>query len=166
MPGVEPTCSCRPTLRVGAPGNRLAVWRQRLICRPPGWTGDASFVSKSSRPDSSHQKRPDFKQQFRNSFRLLQGHRSFRPSFSWSNLSPWTTRTPCLTCVSEGKPLRHLLIVSKKVLFVKCKVLHGTPPSFCEIATTKWRPCQSVPGSRTWPNSFASCRAIHHTHRL
>jgi hypothetical protein len=31
-------------------------------------------------------------------------------------LSPWTIRTPRLTCVSEGNPRRRLLIGSKKMI--------------------------------------------------
>jgi len=42
------------------------------------------------------------------------GQRSFRPSFSRSSLSPWTTRNPRFTCVSDGNPLRRLLVRSKK----------------------------------------------------
>lgn len=64
--------------------------------------------------------------------RLLepQGHRSLRPSFSSSSLSPWTTRSPRFTCVSDGNPRRRLLIVSKKWLFIKLfviRVSHGAP---------------------------------------
>jgi hypothetical protein len=33
-----------------------------------------------------------------------------------------------LTCVSDGNPLRRLLIVSKAGLFVIVKLAHGTPP--------------------------------------
>ena len=47
-----------------------------------------------------------------------QGQRSLRPSFSCSSLSPPTIRRPRLTLVSDGKPLRRLLIVSLKGLFV------------------------------------------------
>ena len=38
------------------------------------------------------------------------GQRSFRPNFFNSSLSPWTTRDPRLTCVSEGNPFRRLLL--------------------------------------------------------
>ena len=41
------------------------------------------------------------------------GHKSFRPSFSESSLFPWTMRTPLPTRVSDGKPLRRLLVISK-----------------------------------------------------
>jgi len=37
-------------------------------------------------------------------------HGSSRPSFSRSSLSPRTTRSPRLTPVSDGKPLRRLLV--------------------------------------------------------
>ncbi len=36
-------------------------------------------------------------------------HGSLRPSFSMSSLSPRTTRSPRLTFVSDGYPLRRLL---------------------------------------------------------
>lgn len=84
-------------------------------------------VSKSSRPDSRRQKRPDFRQHLLNRWPLPHGHRSLRPSFSTSNLSPWTIRTPALTFVSDGYPRRRLLISSKK-LFVVDFAAHGTPP--------------------------------------
>ena len=42
------------------------------------------------------------------------GHGSLRPSFSISSLQPWTMRSPRLTCVSDGNPLRRLLVRSKK----------------------------------------------------
>ena len=57
-------------------------------------------------------------QHFLNRNRLPHGQGSLRPSFSSSCLSPWTTRTPRLTCVSDGKPRRRLLIGSKGVAFV------------------------------------------------
>ena len=57
-----------------------------------------------------------------------QGHKSLRPSFSSSSLSPCTMRTPRLTCVSDGKPVRRLLIVSKKGTVVEFGKVHITPP--------------------------------------
>jgi hypothetical protein len=53
-----------------------------------------------------------------------QGHRSFRPSFSTSSLSPWTVRKPRFTCVSDGNPLERLLMRSKGGLV---GVLWGCP---------------------------------------
>lgn len=44
---------------------------------------------------------------------LPQGQRSFRPSFSSSSLSPCTICSPALTRVSDGKPLRRLLMTSR-----------------------------------------------------
>ena len=105
--GVEPTSTgLQP---VAVPSGSGVVKIARLFR-----TGDGLFVPKSSRRDWPHQKRPDFRQHRLNRLRLPQGQRSLRPSFSSSCLSPCTTRTPRLTCVSEGKPLRRLLIVSKK----------------------------------------------------
>jgi hypothetical protein len=59
---------------------------------------------------------------------LPHGQRSLRPSFSSSCFSPCTTRTPRFTFVSEGNPLRRLLIGSKKGLLVVVIVRkHGAP---------------------------------------
>lgn len=44
---------------------------------------------------------------------------SLRPSFSANSLLLWTIRTPRLTLVSDGNPLRRLLIVSKKMAVVR-----------------------------------------------
>ncbi len=73
-----------------------------------------SFLSKSSDLGLHHQKRPFFRQHFLNRLPLPHGQRSLRPSFSSRSLSPCTMRTPRPTCVSDGKPFRRLLIVSKK----------------------------------------------------
>lgn len=75
-----------------------------------GWS-----VPKSSGPGSLHQKQPFLRQQFLKRLPDPHGQRSFLPSFSSSNLLPWTTRTPRFTCVSDGYPRRRLLIVSKKM---------------------------------------------------
>jgi hypothetical protein len=74
-----------------------------------------SSFSKSSGPDSRHQKQADFRQHFLNRLPDPHGQRSFRPSFSANSLLSWTIRRPRFTFVSEGKPLRRLLIVSKKM---------------------------------------------------
>ncbi len=106
--GVEPTSSCFA-------GSRRAVWLQRRIGRSaPRCVSDRRLSPESSGRDLRHQNRPDFMQHFLNRFPLPHGQGSFRPSRSSSSLSPWTIRTPPLTCVSEGKPFRRLLIVSKK----------------------------------------------------
>lgn len=63
-----------------------------------------------------------------NSIPEPQGQRSFRPNFSDSSLLPWTIRTPRFTFVSDGKPLRRLLIVSKKWLLVEVLLVHDPPP--------------------------------------
>src|SRR4051812_26108075 len=72
-------------------------------------------LSKSSDLDRRHQKQPDFMQHFLKRLPDPHGQRSLRPSFSLSSLPPCTIRTPRLTPVSEGNPLRRLLIVSKKM---------------------------------------------------
>ena len=93
--------------------------------KPAQWTctGRAEMsVPESSAAGLRHQKQPFFRQHFLKRFPEPHGHRSLRPSFSSSNLSPWTTRSPRFTCVSDGKPRRRLLIVSKKWLFVELLV--------------------------------------------
>ena len=95
----------------------LAIWLQRFVVRR--CDGRVSvFVPKSSRPDWSHQKRPDLRQHRLNRSPLPHGQGSLRPSFSSSCFSPWMIRTPHLTCVSDGKPRRRLLMGSKAVVFV------------------------------------------------
>jgi hypothetical protein len=74
------------------------------------------LFSKSSRLGSRRQNRPDFRQQRLNRLPEPHGQRSLRPSFSVSSLSPWITRIPRLTFVSDGKPFRRLLIGSKKMV--------------------------------------------------
>jgi hypothetical protein len=71
-------------------------------------------VSKSSGPGSRRQKQPCLRQHFLKHLPDPHGQRSLRPSFSSNSFSPWMTRTPRFTCVSEGNPRRRLLIVSKK----------------------------------------------------
>ncbi len=85
--------------------------------------GSWSFFPKSSGPDSRRQKQPSFRQHFLNRLPDPHGQRSLRPSFSASSLLPWTIRTPRFTFVSEGNPLRRLLIVSKKT--IRVRVLAG-----------------------------------------
>src|SRR3546814_12141214 len=64
---------------------------------------------------------------FRASLREPHGQGSLRPNFSVSSLCPWTTRRPFLTWVSEGKPLRRLLVTSKGSL-VWIDALHDGSP--------------------------------------
>ena len=45
-----------------------------------------------------------------------------RPSFSRSSLEPWTTLRPRLTWVSDGKPLRRLLLRWKALEVVEVVV--------------------------------------------
>jgi hypothetical protein len=56
------------------------------------------------------EKKPEFRQHRLNNRPLPHGHRSLRPSFSFSSLSPWTSLRPSLTCVSlrvASTPFRH-----------------------------------------------------------
>ena len=50
-----------------------------------------------------------------------------RPSFSISSFAPPTTRSPRLTPVSDGKPLRRLLVTVKADVVLVDR-FHGTPP--------------------------------------
>ncbi len=50
-------------------------------------------------------------------------------------------RTPRLTCVSEGNPLRRLLIGSKKGMFVKVAISHGAPRLSLKIQEVKNSEC-------------------------
>jgi len=76
-----------------------------------------------------------------------QGQGSFLPNFSVSSLWPWTMRTPRFTFVSDGNPLRRLLIGSKKWPFVEIVLIHATPPFLNEeratmaaaVDTESWR---------------------------
>lgn len=87
-------------------------------------------VPKSNAAGLRRQKQPFFRQQFFKRLPDPHGHKSLRPSFSSSTLSPWTTRSPRFTCVSDGNPRRRLLIVSKKWLLVSVFVVTHNAPSF------------------------------------
>jgi hypothetical protein len=88
-----------------------------------------SGINARSDLDSRRQKHPLRMQHRLNDFADPQGQGSLRPSFSMSSLWPATMRSPRLTCVSDGKPLRRLLITSKaQVVFVER--FHGTSPSW------------------------------------
>jgi hypothetical protein len=53
-----------------------------------------------------------------------------RPSFSVNSTSPWTTRLPRLTWVSDGKDFRRLRVMLKAGEVVELLLLaHGEPPS-------------------------------------
>jgi hypothetical protein len=95
-------------------------------------------------------------QHFLNRLPLPHGHKSLRPSFSSSSLSPCTIRTPRLTCVSDGNPLRRLLIVSKARPFVFVKLAHGTPPP---KRVNVIKTISVLARSRTWSSTFAGSRA-------
>ena len=51
-----------------------------------------------------------------------------RPSFSRSSFEPCTTRCPRFTCVSDGYPLRRLLLRSKARFVGQCILSHGCLP--------------------------------------
>jgi hypothetical protein len=84
---------------------------------PPDSGSGEPFRSfpKSSGPGSRHQKQPELRQHFLKRNPEPHGQRSFLPSFSVNSLLPWTILTPLFTLVSDGNPLRRLLIVSKKM---------------------------------------------------
>jgi hypothetical protein len=72
------------------------------------------LLAEKSSGGGSRQKQPLSMQQCLNFLFEPQGQGSLRPSFSISSLKPRTIRTPRLTCVSDGNPLRRLLVRSKK----------------------------------------------------
>lgn len=89
---------------------------------------------------------------------LPQGHKSLRPSFSSSSLSPCTMRVPRLTLVSDGNPLRRLLMGSKKRLSVEWLTGYGAPPF--NVCSSIHISRHSVPARiRTWSTTFAESRA-------
>ena len=69
---------------------------------------------------------------------LSHGQRPSHPSFSLSFLSPWTMRSPRLTCILDGYPPERSIIVSKTWLVVVV-VSHGTPPFYTERFIDKTR---------------------------
>ena len=83
---------------------------------------------ESSGPGSPRRKQPELRQHFLNSLADPHGQRSFLPTFSSSSLTPWTTRTPRFTPVSDGKPLRRLLIGSKQRPVAEVLRVHVAPP--------------------------------------
>ena len=88
--------------------------RKAHPARRAGWA--ACLLPESNDPGSRRQNRPLFRQHFLNRLPEPHGQRSFLPNFSANSLSPWTIRTPRFTFVSDGKPLRRLLIGSKRVV--------------------------------------------------
>jgi hypothetical protein len=64
----------------------------------------------------------------RNDFADPHGHGSLRPSFSMSSFAPPTMRSPRFTPVSDGKPLRRLLVVVKAHVVVFMDGFHRTAP--------------------------------------
>ena len=120
-----------------------------------------SFLSKSSDLGLHHQKRPLFRQHFLNRLPLPHGQRSLRPSFSSRSLSPCTMRTPRPTCVSDGKPFRRLLIVSKKTAVRRnCVWTWDT-----STRDGSGKAVSVLARNRTWSTTFAKSRAIQHTPR-
>jgi hypothetical protein len=136
-------------------GSRLAIWLQRQCARRER-RAFGLLVSNSSDPGSRHQKRPDLRQHFLKRRPLLHGQRSLRPSFSSSSLSPLTIRTPRLTCVSDGKPFRRLLIVSKKTAVRRsCVWTWDTSIRDADRKNAK----SVLARNRTWSSTFAESRA-------
>ena len=115
---VTPSLPCR---------TRRRWWNENpLGSREP--SGSCASFPKSSGPGSPRRKQPELRQHILNRLADPHGQRSFPPTFSCSSLSPWTTRTPRFTFVSEGKPQRRLLIVSKRELVVEVLRVHVAPP--------------------------------------
>lgn len=80
----------------------------------PAYDRQSSLISEKSSRVDCRQKQPLFMQQCLNFLIEPQGQGSLRPSFSMSCLLPCTIRSPRLTWVSDGNPLRRLLVRSKK----------------------------------------------------
>jgi hypothetical protein len=76
------------------------------------------FNRAGSRRDCCRQKHPVVMQHALNERVDPQMQGSLRPSFSRSSLSPWTTRWPRFTPVSDGKPVRRLRLVVKAEVVV------------------------------------------------
>src|SRR5436190_20769501 len=105
--------------------------RSSRITDDPGslsasWGSDILLPKRSSFCENRHVC-PCRRQQFLNLRRDPHGHGSFRPSFSSNSLSPWITRDPRFTWLSEGNPLRLLLLGVKGLVGVDI-VLHKAPP--------------------------------------
>jgi hypothetical protein len=83
---------------------------------------------ESSDPDSPRRKQPELRQHFLNRLPEPHGQRSFLPTFSLKTLLPWTIRKPLFTFISDGKPLRRLLIVSKAGSIFVDVLVHDAPP--------------------------------------
>ena len=105
------------------------------------WPARASFPGrpvlhslKVVAPVHAVKKHSDCRQHFLNRLPDPQGQRSFRPSFSVSSLWTCTILTPRFTFVSDGKPLRRLLIVSKKRQAFEVLLVHDPPPCFVKWA--------------------------------
>ena len=96
---------------------RTLACRLKAGCSAPELHPHGAASARSG-PGSSRQRQPLRRQQRLKGLLLPQGQGSLRPSFSASSLLPWTTRSPRLTCVSDGKPRRRLLVTSKARRFV------------------------------------------------
>jgi hypothetical protein len=77
------------------------------------------------------------RQHFLNFRRDPHGHGSFRPSFSSNSLSPWITRNPRFTWLSEGNPL-HLWLLGVKGLAGVDVVFHKAPHSRLSAYQSGW----------------------------
>lgn len=109
----------------GLPGF-LGKTREFLFGKQSKRANHKKLLPEKSGVCLSRQKNPDCMQQCLNLRAAPQGHGSLRPSFSDRCLSPWTTRTPRLTRVSDGNPRRRLLVRSKKGAVVMCVVVCHT----------------------------------------
>src|SRR5271168_5261545 len=93
----------------------------------------ATAISRLVRSDlfQRRQKRPLLRQQFLKRLMEPHGHRSLSPRRSTSSISPpLIVRRPRFTWVSDGKPLRRLLVGSKGERRLRVYVLTRHNASF------------------------------------
>ncbi len=126
----------RYTLQSGAPDHTIQLLQKdNGTSTKPMPLSEASFPKSSRRGMCHHSARCAYSS-FSKRLPDPHGQRSLRPSFSLSSFSPWTKRRPRLTCCSDGKPLRRLLVGSKGGLVVVAVVwMHGTPPESCSFGS-------------------------------
>jgi hypothetical protein len=102
----------KPLIAASARGGFLQAGSNLLS---PEWSAPHDLKRpsspKSSDRDQNFSKR---RQQRLNRLPDPHGHRSLRPSFSMSSLSPCTSCWPRRTLVSDGYPFRRLLVDSLK----------------------------------------------------
>lgn len=117
--GRAPSTNCE-ALPLRHRTNSVFVRKNRRTARDRTPGGSVSknlrrrLLAEKSNCGDCRQKQPLRIQQCLNLRFEPHGHGSLRPSFSINSLNPPTMRSPRFTCVSDGNPLRRLLVRSKK----------------------------------------------------